>query len=105
MANFLYGTPGDTLVDVGDFSFTGSTPAVQEPVISGWAIADGKLTIRATGGAASVTCALVGSSDLKRPASAWTSAGTGVFDARGECAWTLPLDPADPVRFFRLRVP
>jgi hypothetical protein len=105
VANFLYNTPADTLKDVGDFTFTGHTVPLTTPVIRGVSRSGGNLVVQGTNGVPGTRCVLVSSADLAAPASSWKSAGTGSFDAAGACSFTIPLDTAEPTRFFRLRQP
>lgn len=105
VANFLYATPADTLKDVGNFNFTGYTVAITTPRISGVTRSGGNLVVRGLNGVPGTRCFLVSSADVTAPSSNWASVGSGVFDATGACSITIPINPSEPARFFRLRQP
>jgi hypothetical protein len=103
VANLLYGTPGDTLKDVGDFSFTAMTQTGSRPRVQGLALAEGKLTVRVGGGKPGAACKLLSAMSVNRTGTEWSSIADGVLNAQGECAFTLSFDEADKVRFFRVQ--
>ncbi|MBL9139128.1 MAG: hypothetical protein JNK85_24890, partial [Verrucomicrobiales bacterium] len=105
VANFLYGTPTDTLKDVGNFVFTASAGAKVPPAIRGLSLVGGNLTITVSSGTPGATCRLVSSTDLSSPASAWDTAGQGTFDSEGNCAISSPASLVEGARFFRVRQP
>ncbi len=105
VANLLYGTPSDTLKDVGDFAFAAVTSAGGNPVIRGISVAQGNLTVTVSSGRAKATCTLLSATDVSLPGSGWTPVGTAVFDAEGRCSFTQPVNSGDSARFFRLQQP
>ncbi len=105
VANFLYGTPGDTLADVGTFTFTGYTVPLTTPVISQFAAAGGNLVLQATNGLAGSGYTLLSTTNLALPTSAWTTTATGSFDGNGVSSNSITINPNEPARFFRLQQP
>ncbi len=105
VANLLFATPADALKDVGDFNFTGYSVAITTPRIGGVSRSGGNLVVRGLNGVPGTRCFLVSSADVTAPSSAWTSVGTGVFDATGACSISIPIHTSEPARFLRLRQP
>ena len=105
IANFLFATPSDWLKDVGDFRFTGYTIALTTPRIGSVSVLGGNLVIRGANGVPGTACELQSASSVTASGGAWTTASSGVFDAAGACSFTIPINTAEPARFFRLRQP
>ena len=105
IANFLYATPADTLKDVGDFVFTGYTVPLSTPVINQLTVSGSNLILRATNGLAGSSYSLLSATNVSLPSSAWTTSATGVFDGGGACSNAIPVNAAEPARFFRLKQP
>ncbi len=105
VANFLYATPADTLKDVGDFNFTGYTVPLTTPTLSVVSITGGNLVLRGANGLPGSSYVLLSTTNVTAPLSVWTPAATGVFDASGASSNAIPINPAQPARFFRVRQP
>jgi hypothetical protein len=105
VANLLYGTPGDTLKDVGDFTFTASTRTVSSPAIRGLTVVGGKVVVKVAGGVPNSQFTLLSASDLSMPLSAWTPVGKGAYDGQGNGSWELPFDASVAARFFQIQQP
>jgi len=48
---------------------------------------------------------VLSASDVTLPSAAWTRVATNQFDASGNCAISIPFDPSQPARYYRLQVP
>lgn len=104
LANFLYSTPGDALRDVGDFEFSATVSRVGEPpVLREVRVVDSAVLLLGTG-TPGASYTLETATNLELPAS-WTPAATGTFDGGGMSSNSLPVLPADSVRWFRLKQP
>jgi hypothetical protein len=105
VANFLYGTPGDWLANVGSFTFTGYTVPFSTPVISQWAVTGGGLMVQGTNGLAGSSYSVLSSTNLAQPLSEWTTVAIGAFDRNGMASTAIAFTPGEPARFFRLQQP
>jgi len=105
VANFLYGTPGDTLKDVGDFTFTGLKDQLPAPRINAISKSGDNLIINVVNGRPGTGCVVLSSPLISAESSQWAPGATGVFDAAGTCSFSLPINSAEPTRFFKLRTP
>ena len=85
--------------------FGTASASVEPPTVGSITIADGNLILAGTGGTPGAGYTVLSSADATAPVSAWTVASTGTFDASGAFNISLPIQPNDPVRFFRLQVP
>jgi len=65
----------------------------------------GNLVVVASGGTPSSGYTLLSSTNLATPISAWITNSTGSLDASGNLSNTIPLNPSQPVKFFRIRQP
>ncbi len=75
-------------------------PVVRPPHIVG-----GNLIMTGTGGAPGTGYTWLTSVNVAAPAANWTTNSTGVFDAAGAFSNAIPINPAEPVRFYKMRVP
>jgi len=105
VANFLFGTPGDTLANVGTFNFTGYTAPLTTPVINQLTASGGNLVVQSANGLPGSSFALLSTSNLDLPLSQWSTALTGAFDSSGLSSNSIPINPAEPARFFRMQQP
>jgi autotransporter-associated beta strand protein len=65
----------------------------------------GSLVMVGSGGTPSSGYTLLSSTNLATPISAWITNTTGTLDASGNLSNSIPLNPAQPAVFFRLRQP
>ena len=103
VAYFLYGTPTDAGQNVGSFSLTASTRAI--PGISQLTKAAGNVILNGYNGEAGGSCNVLSSTNLTQPMSGWTTNATGIFDGNGNLSNSIPVNAAEPARFFRLQQP
>ncbi|MBC8096761.1 MAG: hypothetical protein H7Y43_13210 [Akkermansiaceae bacterium] len=75
-------------------------PLISPPTVSG-----GNLIFRGTGGTPNQAYSLVTSTNLLTPIAQWTVSTTGVLNGSGAFSNAVPIDPAMPTRFFRVRLP
>jgi hypothetical protein len=80
-------------------SVIATPPTLKSPVISG-----GNLIITGGGGTPNSGYTWLTTTNLSPPA-IWTTNSTGVLDGTGAFSNSIPLNPATPARFFRLRLP
>jgi hypothetical protein len=99
----LYGTPADAEQSVGTFSLTVATRAV--PAISPLTKAGGNVILRGANGEAGSSFNLLSSTNLALPLSVWTTNATANFDGNGNLSNSIPVNAAEPARFFRLQQP
>lgn len=105
VANLLYGTPGDTLANVGTFSFTGYTVPFTTPVISQVTFSGGNVIVQGTNGLAGSGYSVLSTTNLTLPVSSWTVSATGLFDGNGKATNSIAINPAEAARYFRLQQP
>lgn len=105
VANFLYGTPADTLKDVGDFTLVAQAASPVGPVIQRIALEQGKVVLNIKGGTPGAACTLITANDLAAGPAAWAVAAEATFDAQGECSFTRPVQSSDAAWFFQVRQP
>ncbi|MBN9692368.1 MAG: hypothetical protein J0M24_19135 [Verrucomicrobia bacterium] len=105
LAHFLYSTPADALRVVGTFEFTAGIAGVATPpALREFRVVDGSLILLGTGSPGG-SYTLETATNLELPALSWSPAVTGTFDALGNSSNSLPVLPADSVRWFRLQQP
>ena len=102
VAYFLYSTPGDTLANVGTFTFTGTTAPLR---ISSVASVGGNIIVLGTNAIAGSSYSVLSSTNAALPLSAWTTNATGAFDSTGACSNSIAITPGETARFFRLQQP
>jgi autotransporter-associated beta strand protein len=78
---------------------------VLKPKVNIPRIVDGNLIMSGTGGTPGGAYTWLTSPNVTAPLATWTTNSTGVFDANGAFSNAIVVNPADPVRFFNLRVP
>lgn len=105
VANFLYGTPADTLKDVGNFAFAAQAAGASVPVIRGIAINQGNLLLTITGGTPGAKFTLMSSTEIAATTSTWVVVADSTFDAQGEGQIARPMVAGESTRFFRVRQP
>jgi len=75
------------------------------PKINAPHITDGKLIMTGTGGTPGTGYTWLSSANVAAPVSTWSTNSTGVFDASGSFSNAIVVNPADPVRFFKMQIP
>ena len=105
VANFLYSTPGDTLADVGTFTFTGYTAPFTTPVLNQLKVAGGNVSVQGSNGLAGSGYSLLSTTNLALPLSSWTVSAAGTFDAGGFASNSIAIPAGDTARYFRLQQP
>ena len=81
-------------------SIVAVSPVVHPPTVSG-----GKLIMTGTGGSPSGAYTWLTSTNVAAPAADWTTNSIGSFDATGAFSNAIPVNPSEPLRFFKMRVP
>ena len=105
LANFLYSTPADALRVVGNFEFTGAVAGiVAPPVLREVRLVGGSLILLGAG-SPGASYILETATNLELPVFSWSPAVSGTFDGFGNSSNSLPILPADSVRWFRLQQP
>lgn len=74
------------------------------PAITGADLVGGNLVMSATGGTSYDPCVLLSSTDVTKPVAYWQRWMTNWFDSTGNIAYTNPVSPGEPQRYFRLLV-
>ena len=96
-----------------DFAWTGYTEIVLQgsnlnaatpPQVGGVRVSGGNLVVTGTG-TANADYTILTTTDLTKPLAEWTISTTGTIDGAGSFSNAIPVDPATPVRFFRVRTP
>jgi len=103
LAYLLYSTPADVGKSVGNFRLTASTRAI--PAISQLAKAGGNAILRGANGEAGSSFNVLSSTNLAQSLSSWTTNATANFDGNGNLSNSIPINAAEPARFFRLQQP
>lgn len=75
-------------------------PQLSAPIVSG-----GSFNFGGTGGTPGWDYYVLASTNLALPLATWDRVLTNQFDALGNCAVSVPLDPLQPKRFYRLQIP
>ncbi|HEU5124287.1 MAG TPA: immunoglobulin domain-containing protein [Verrucomicrobiae bacterium] len=78
--------------------------AATPPLVEGVRVTGGNLVVTGTGSANSDYTILT-TTNLAKPLAEWTISTTGVIDGAGSFSNAIPVDPATPARFFRVRTP
>lgn len=105
VANFLYYTPGDTLADVGTFTFTGYTVPFTTPAINSLTVTGGNATLQAANGLAGSGFTVLSTTNLNMPVASWDVSGTGNFAGDGTTTNSIPVNSGEPARFYQLQQP
>ena len=105
VANFLYGTPSDTLADVGTFTFTGYTVPFTTSVIGSMSVARSNAILQGTNGLPGSSYSVLSSTNLALPLSSWAASATGAFDGNGTSSNSVAINPGEVARFFILQQP
>lgn len=79
---------------------TKSPPQITSVTVSG-----GNLILTGTGSTPGGSYTWLTATNVTSPAATWTTYSTGVFDANGAFSNAIPVNPAEPARFFRLQTP
>ena len=103
VADLLYGTPSDQGAVVGTFNLTADTRAIAG--ITQLAITGGNLFLQGTNGDVGTSYNVLSTTNLTQPLSRWTTNATGIFDGNGISSNTIPINTAEPARFYRLQQP
>ena len=104
VANFVYNTPGDTLANVGTFTFTSTVFPTAAPVIKNVTVSAGNLVVRGFGGLPGSSYSILSSTNPASPASSWVEKSAGIFNATGTSSNAIPIQAGEPVRYFRLQL-
>lgn len=92
--------------DTSNLGFNGSvrvTGVLPGPSISGIAVADGMVTLNATGGATNGPVIALTSTNVALPLANWTPVATNAFDANGDLSGlTFAVDPTAAQQFYTL---
>ena len=65
----------------------------------------GNVILRGANGEAGSSFNLLSSTNLALPLSGWTTNATANFDGNGNLFNSIPVNAAEPARFFRLQQP
>ena len=79
--------------------------SVSQPAIGSVVRADTNVLISGTSGAPWGGYSVVSSTNVTLPVATWGAVAFGAFDGSGQFSITIPIDPATPQRFFRVRAP
>ncbi|MBP7827558.1 MAG: hypothetical protein KA236_13520 [Verrucomicrobia bacterium] len=90
----------DELYSQGRIAVVGPGISFQPPHIT-----DGHLILSGDGGIASGTYKILTSLQVAAPLSEWTIHTTGTFSAGGAFSNALPINPAEPERYYRIQQP
>jgi autotransporter-associated beta strand protein len=107
-ANIVPSSPGPGLAwDASQLSVDGTLRVViaSQPEIGAISLTGTDVTINGTGGAPGAAYHVLTSTNVAVPLINWTPIATNLFDASGNFHFTAPVDPAQPQRFFLLRLP
>ncbi|HWH68941.1 MAG TPA: hypothetical protein VNT26_06120, partial [Candidatus Sulfotelmatobacter sp.] len=96
-----YGYSGYTEIILQGSNLSVPTP----PIVGAPTVSGGNLIFTGTGGTPNRAYSLVTATNLLTPLAEWTVSTTGVLDGSGAFSNAVPVDPATPVRFFRLQMP
>jgi hypothetical protein len=87
----------------GPFSYQRSTLNI--PRITQIDLAATNVVLRGTNGVPNQVYSVLAATNIALPATNWPAIDTSVFDPAGNFAFTNPIAPGFPLRFYRLRVP
>lgn len=85
----------------GQLTITAATP----PTVNAPKAVNGKLVLTGTGGTPGGNYTWLTSTNVGTPVINWTTNTSGVFDGAGAFSNAIPMNPSEPARFFKLRVP
>jgi autotransporter-associated beta strand protein len=96
-----------TILPSGSGTFNAATGelTIASPSFQPARMVDGKVILAGTGGSAGAAYTLLTSTNVAAPLSAWETNTAGVFDSLGAFSNAIPVNAAEPERFFRLRTP
>ena len=100
-------TPGlswntSNLNTTGIISITGTA---QPPQIANASISGGNFVFTGSGGAPNGTYYVVSTNDIAIPRATWPRIATNTFDGSGNFTASIPIDPAQPNRYFSVQLP
>ena len=75
------------------------------PTLSPPSAGGGNFSFGGFGGTPGWDYYVIASTNVTLPAASWTRIATNQFDLSGNCAVSVPLDPAQPLLFYRVQVP
>ncbi len=78
--------------------------AATPPLVDAVRVNSGNLVITGTG-LANAGYTILTTTNLAKPLAEWTIGATGVIGGTGSFSNAIPVDPAAPARFFRVRIP
>ena len=79
---------------------TTNPPTLSPPLLGG-----GNFSFGGVGGTPGWDYYIISSTNVTLPPALWTRVATNQFDSSGNCNVSVPLDPAQPLLFYRLQVP
>jgi beta-galactosidase len=86
-------------------STAGEISVVSRPQFTGLGLGSSGLVASGTGGQTNGSYFVLTTTNLTLPAALWVRAVTNAFDAAGGFAFTNPIDPTAPQRYYRLQLP
>jgi hypothetical protein len=86
----------------GTISVTGTR---LPPQITSEAVSGGNIILTGSGGVVGATYYVLATNSVTAPLSSWPRIATNVFDASGNFAANIPIDPNTPNRFFTIQAP
>lgn len=89
------------VLSIGEIELLG----VQVPTITSSVFSGGNLNITGSGGTPGGSFSVLASASVTAPLSSWTVATTGTFDFSGGFTASLPVNLANPARFFVIKIP
>lgn len=75
------------------------------PQITTVTVAGGTVTLSGSGGTPGGTYYVLSSTNVGLPLASWTALITNLFDGTGKFTYSMPVNPGEPQRFFRLQMP
>jgi len=75
------------------------------PTLDPLTVVDGNLIVTGTGGTPGANYTWLTSTNVADPIETWTTNATGILDGSGSLSNAIPINAAEPGRFFRLRLP
>ncbi|HRT57493.1 MAG TPA: hypothetical protein P5038_12770, partial [Candidatus Paceibacterota bacterium] len=81
------------------------TGVAAPPQITTVTVAGGTVTLSGSGGTPGGTYYVLSSTNVGLPLASWTALITNLFDGTGKFTYSMPVNPGEPQRFFRLQMP
>lgn len=90
--------------DFDNVRLTATPSVLKAPVVGAPKVSGGNLILTATNGTPNSDYTSLATTNLSIPVN-WTTNSTGTLDATGALSNVIPINPSQPVGFFRLRIP